>query len=59
MKHQYIQEMFMHLVYHFNGILVNQLYTYTHNYLYTHALGLLTDSILQFTDLFCRQLPVI
>lgn len=29
MKHQYIQEMFMHLVYHFNGILVNQLYTCT------------------------------
>lgn len=29
MKHQYIQKMFMHLVYHFHGILVNQLYTCT------------------------------
>lgn len=59
MKHQYIQKMFMHLVYHFHGILVNQLYKCTHNYLYTHALGLLTESIFQFTDLFCLQLSLI
>lgn len=32
MKHQFIQNMFMHLAYHFHGILVNQLYTYTYNY---------------------------